>query len=179
MRYDDLLEPKQKSDSGKAKRGVYEKEPGSGIWWIRYVDGSGRYRREKVGAYSLAVKLLDKRRGEAVQGKKLPETLRRRMVPFTELADDAIRYIEKRYARPSDDVARVKLLKEHFAGAADAMTPGQVESVLDALTEEKGWSASSRNHHHNLISLSYRLGISNSKVKENGEIKFDINVCRV
>src|SRR5882762_8319715 len=122
--------------SASTLRGIFEKLRDSGIWWIRYVDGSGRYRREKVGAYSLAVKLLDKRRGEAVQGKKLPETLRRRMVPFTELADDAIRYIEKRYARPSDDVARVKLLKEHFAGAADAMTPGQVESVLDALTEE-------------------------------------------
>jgi integrase len=64
-------------------------------------------------------------------------------------------------------VARMKLLKEHFPGAADAVTPGQVASLLDALTEEKDWSASSRNHHHNLISLAYRLGISNSKVKEN------------
>jgi len=31
------------------ERGVFEKGPGSGIWWIRYTDGAGRYKREKVG----------------------------------------------------------------------------------------------------------------------------------
>ena len=32
----------------KKERGVFEKEPGSQIWWIRYyIDG--RERREKVG----------------------------------------------------------------------------------------------------------------------------------
>lgn len=31
-------------------RGVFEKVPGSGEWWIRYVDATGRYRREKAGA---------------------------------------------------------------------------------------------------------------------------------
>ena len=51
------------------KRGVFEKTSGSGIWFIRFVDGRGRYRREKAGIYSFAIKLLDKRRGEAVQGK--------------------------------------------------------------------------------------------------------------
>jgi hypothetical protein len=68
------------------KRGVFEKVPGSGIWFIRFVDGKGRYRREKAGTYSFAIKLLDKRRGEAVQGKKMPETLRRKFVPFSEVA---------------------------------------------------------------------------------------------
>jgi hypothetical protein len=29
-------------------RGVYEREPGSGIWWIRY-EVEGKPRREKVG----------------------------------------------------------------------------------------------------------------------------------
>jgi hypothetical protein len=27
-------------------RGVFEKSPGSGEWWIPYVDAQGRYRRE-------------------------------------------------------------------------------------------------------------------------------------
>jgi hypothetical protein len=39
------------------KRGVFEKVPGSGIWFIRFVDGRGRYR-EKAGTYSFAIKLL-------------------------------------------------------------------------------------------------------------------------
>ena len=28
-------------------RGVFEKVPGSGEWWIRYNDSNGRYRREE------------------------------------------------------------------------------------------------------------------------------------
>jgi integrase len=151
----------------KATRGIFEKTRGSNVWWIRYMDAAGHYRREVAGSWSQARQLLDKRRGEALAGKKLPETLRRRMVPFTVLADSAITYIEKNYARPSDDIARLKLLKEKFTGAADGITPSQVERVLDALTEEKSWSPSTRNHHHNLVSLAYRLGIKDGLVKEN------------
>jgi integrase len=69
--------------------------------------------------------------------------------------------------RPADDVARMELLKTRFAGrAADAITLGETERVLDILTAEKRWSPSSRNHHHNLLLLAYRLGILHGKVKE-------------
>ena len=81
--------------------------------------------------------LLDKRRGESVTSKKLPENLRARTILFSEIADDATRYVEKHYARPCDDVSRLKLLKERLPGAADAITPGHIENMLDALTEEK------------------------------------------
>lgn len=153
--------------SASGARGIFEKISGSGIWWIRFTDAQGRYRREKAGSWGNAEKLLTKRKNEALVGRKLPETLRRRGVLFSELADDAIAYIQKRYARPADDVARMELLKGKLSGAADAITPGDVEEVLDSLATERGWSGSSRNHHHNLISLAYRLGIKNNKVKEN------------
>lgn len=153
--------------AAKLVRGLFEKVPGSGIWWIRYTDASGRYRRERVGAYGTAKKLLDKRRGDAVAGRKLPEILRRRAVSFDELADDAIQYIKSKYARPADDVARMEVLKERFAGRiAESITSGEVLNLLDSLTAERDWSASSRNHHHNLISLAYRLAILSEKVKE-------------
>ena len=64
------------------QRGVFEKEPGSGVWWIRYADASGRIRREKVGAKSHALQLYRKRKTEVSQGVKLPENLRRRPVLF-------------------------------------------------------------------------------------------------
>lgn len=157
---------KGRGRAGKPQRGVFEKVAGSGVWWIRYVDAQGCYHREKAGTWKSAETLLIKRKNEALQGKKLPE-LRRRTVTFAELADDAIKYVEGRYARPADDVARMKLLKECFANrAADAITAGEVQSRLDLLTAEKKWSPSSRNHHHNLLSLAYRLGILHGKVKE-------------
>jgi len=45
--------------SGKETRmtkthGVYEKVPGSGVWWVQYFDYEGRRRREKVGSKSAA-----------------------------------------------------------------------------------------------------------------------------
>ena len=51
-------------------RGVFEKVPGSGEWWIRYVDAQGRYRREKAGTKGTAIDLVRKRKTEALQGKK-------------------------------------------------------------------------------------------------------------
>lgn len=35
-----------------AIRGVYEKEPGSAVWWIRWTDSKGRLHREKAGRKS-------------------------------------------------------------------------------------------------------------------------------
>lgn len=58
------------------QRGIFEKEPRSGIWWIRYVDAVGRLRREKAGTKSTASDLYHKRKNEALMGRKLPEKLR-------------------------------------------------------------------------------------------------------
>src|SRR2546429_5189054 len=43
-------------------RGIYERDPGSGVWWARYRDEHGRLHREKVGPKSLALKLYEKRK---------------------------------------------------------------------------------------------------------------------
>jgi hypothetical protein len=45
---------------GKARRrqrGVCEKVPGSGVWWVRHYDADGRLRRERVGCKSAALKV--------------------------------------------------------------------------------------------------------------------------
>ena len=150
----------------KPVRGIFEKVPGSGIFWIRFVDGEGKYRREKIGTYSAAVKLYRKRKVQADEGVKLPPT-RKRSVPFSVLADDAIVYIKEKYARPADDVARLELLKTILTGRADSITPKLIKSTLKTLATEKRWSASSRNHHHNLVSLAFRLAIENERVEIN------------
>jgi hypothetical protein len=67
------LPPKTQRGREPAKvRGVYERKPG--VWWIRYADATGRIRREKAGTKSAAQTLYRKRKTEALQGKKLPET---------------------------------------------------------------------------------------------------------
>ena len=57
-------------------RGVYEKVPGSDVWWIQYTDADRRRRREIAGTKGNAIALLAKRKSAALEGKKLPEKLR-------------------------------------------------------------------------------------------------------
>ena len=51
------------------QRGVFEKVPGSGVWWIVYFDQFGKRRREQAGTKSVAIKLYDKRKQQVLEGK--------------------------------------------------------------------------------------------------------------
>jgi integrase len=77
----------------KKIRGVYEKVAGSGVWWIQYFDARGRRRREKAGTKSAGISLYQKRKTEALGGKKLPENLRS-VVKVSDLAPAILRDYE-------------------------------------------------------------------------------------
>src|SRR3972149_7621767 len=97
----------------KKVRGIYEKAPGSGVWWIRYSDATGRIRREKAGLKQTAETLYRKRKTEVLQGKKLPEA-RRRVVGFGELIDDTLVYSQAHKRSYKDDKWRFEKLRKHF-----------------------------------------------------------------
>jgi hypothetical protein len=84
--------PLRSGKHGRKHRGIYEKVPSSGVWWVRYSDSMGRIRREKAGTKGAAIKLYQKRKTEALQGTKLPESLRAPKVSFAEIAHDALAY---------------------------------------------------------------------------------------
>ncbi len=113
------------------QRGVYEKLPGSGIWWVRYADAMGRIRREKAGTKSSALTLYRKRKTESLQRKKLPENLRTPTVSFAELAHDALVYSKTHKITYQDDVHRMPWLLAAFRDrAADSITPQDLETHL-------------------------------------------------
>ena len=62
--------------------GVWEKEQGSGVWWIRY-RAEGKLKREKVGRKSDAIALYQQRKSELRAGVKLPTTIWRAIVSFS------------------------------------------------------------------------------------------------
>jgi|HubBroStandDraft_6_1064221.scaffolds.fasta_scaffold11923_5 site-specific recombinase XerD len=163
------LQPKAQRARESAKvRGVYEKIPGSGVWWIRYADTTGRLRREKAGAKSSAHTLYRKRKTEALQGKKLPESLRTPMVSFAELAHDALVYSRThKRSYESDAIRMPRLLAAFRERPADSITPQDLERHLNQTAEEGGWKPATVNRYRALISLVFRLGIENGKVKEN------------
>jgi integrase len=162
-----VLEPRQETRR-RNPRGVYEKLPGSGEWWIRYVDAQGRYRREKAGTKSTAIKLVEKRRTEALQGKKLPERLRRPTVTFADVAKDALAYSKAHKRTHDDDVQRMERMLGWFRDrSADSVTPQEIERHFEECIEDEGWAPSTVNHYRSLLSLTYRLAIRNGKASTN------------
>lgn len=149
----------------KSVRGIYEKEPGTAVWWIRYADATGRIRREKVGNKGAAIQLYRKRKTEILEGKKLPHTLRAKRITFSELAEDALEYSKTHKRSYGDDVIRMaKLLESFRERPADAITPQEIERWLSGKTELK---PATLNRYRALLCLTYRLGVQNGKVNSN------------
>jgi site-specific recombinase XerD len=147
-------------------RGVFEKVPGSGIWWICYWDAAGRKRREKAGTWASARDLYTKRKNEALQGKKLPETLRRATIPFADIARDALAY-SKAYKASTTyrcDAGRMEVLLGWFRGyPAESITAHDIERQF----QKQEWGPATCNRYRALLSFIYRLAIRNDKIKEN------------
>jgi len=151
----------------RKQRGIYEKAPGSGIWWIRYSDSMGRIRREKAGLKQTATTLYRKRKTEVLQGKKLPET-RKRVMSFEELSKDALAYSKAHKQDSRHDGYRMHRLVGQFGGRpAEGITPQDIERFLAAGIEQDKWAPATANRYRALLSLTYRLGIRNEKVSTN------------
>lgn len=151
----------------KQERGIFQK-PGSDSWWVRYTDASGIYRREKAGTRGNAERLLTLRRNDALVGKKMPQTLRRRAVTFNEIADDALEY-SKQYKRSyTDDFYRMALLKQWF-GSRDAgtLTEREIEMRLSEAARERQWTAGNFNKYRSLLMMTYREARRANKVTAN------------
>jgi integrase len=159
------------------QRGIFEKEPGSGVWWVRYADANGKIRREKIGNKGAAIKLYRKRKTEVLQGKKLPEQFRAKPVTFSELADDAIEWAKAHKLSWEDDEIRLKPLRDAFGTrAAESITPQDFERWLasegkcrnkDQKRNSRKWKPATYNRYKALISMVYRQGVKNRKVGVN------------
>ncbi|HVC00149.1 MAG TPA: site-specific integrase [Candidatus Dormibacteraeota bacterium] len=159
-------EPKPQRRSRRNPRGIFERKPG--MWWIRYIDAQGRYRREKAGTKGMAIELYRKRKTEALAGKKLPEKLRRATVSFAEIARDALAYSKANKRSYEDDVVRIEpMLGWWRERAADSIMAQEAERRLGQAAEENGWSPATVNRYRSLLSLVYRLAIRNDKAADN------------
>jgi len=160
--------PARVKEEKRPPRGVFEKLVGSGEWWIRYTDAQGRFRREKAGTKGMAIDLYRKRKTEALQGKKLPERLRRATVTFADISRDALAYSKAHKLTYQDDVQRMERILGWFRDrAADSVTPQEIERRIEECIENEEWAPSTVNHYRSLLSLTYRLAIRNGKASSN------------
>lgn len=164
-----LLDANDDAKTRRNPRGVFQKVPGKySPWWIRYIDAQGRFRREKAGTKSTAIDLYRKRKNEALEGKKLPEKLRRAAVSFKDISNDALAYSKANKRSYRDDEYRMKQLLDWFGPrVADSITPQEIEQALRDTAESSKWSPATANRHRSLLSMTFRLAIRDGKVREN------------
>ena len=67
-----------RKEAKRRERGVFEKAPDSGVWWVRYTDAHGKLHREKVGPRGLAKQVYQKRKTEIREGRFFPQQPRQR-----------------------------------------------------------------------------------------------------
>jgi site-specific recombinase XerD len=160
-----LTDTKAQRKTRRNPRGVFQKTPGkNSAWWICFWDAQGRKRREKAGTKSAAIDLYRKRKNEALEGKKLPEKLRRATVSFAVIAKDALAYSKANKLSYHTDKVRMETLLGWFREyPAESITPHDIERRF----EQENWSPATINRHRALLSLTYRLAIRNGKIKEN------------
>jgi site-specific recombinase XerD len=148
----------------KSQRGMYEKEPGSNVWWIRYADATGKIRREKVGNRGAAIKLYQKRKTEVLQRIKLPENFKAKPVEMRELVTEAMEYSRNNNRGHSQDRLRLLHISKEFGNrTAVSITPQDIERWLTS----NGWSAGTINRFRSTLSLVFRLGIASRKIEQN------------
>ena len=155
----------------KKERGVFERPPGSGVWWIRYYV-NGKRHREKVGRRSDAINLYKTRKADAWRGYKLPELRKPEIVTFGELALDAEAFAKAHLRTPEDYTCKVKVLAEPFGTRPAAeITPNEIRDYLkgriDSKKKEECWTPATANRYKAFMSTAYRIGMQNGKVSVN------------
>lgn len=144
--------------------GVWEKDLGSGVWWIRY-RAAGKLKREKVGRRSDAIALYQQRKSELRAGAKLPPNMRTKGSTFSEIATDAENWYVNHGKKDLRTVKnRMKrLVKEFGAQAADQISPAQIDQWIS----KQDWSPATCNRYKALLSKTFKIALASGKVPIN------------
>ena len=156
---------KQKIEKHK---GVYEKYPGSGIWWIRYTTAQGSRKTESVGRRSDAVTLYQQRMTEKRSGILIPIGKSARGVKVASLIEDALKFSEGNHRDQRNFKQRLLVVKDGIGNRiADTITPREMSDWLSEMAEENEWTPATYNRYKAAISKAFKIGMENGKVSTN------------
>jgi len=146
----------------KNPRGLFERPPASGVWWINYYV-KGKQHREKVGRKSDAIDLYQVRKADATVGRKLPNLCASKVVTVSELIDDALEFVVH-HKDLRNYVSKAAIFRKAM-GSVDAadVKPQALERWLRLHCK----TAATSNRYKAFISLCFREGIRNGKVGTN------------
>lgn len=127
-------------------RGLFQRPPGSGIWWIRWADSQGKEHREKIGQKAAAKAVYERRKTEVRLNKKLPELNRRELT----VGDLLERYLpEMTSGKKPKGVkayeAQAKFWKKKLGDdAACHLQPGTIERCKAELARDRAQATVNR-----------------------------------
>ena len=150
-------------------RGIFEREKGSGVWWIRWTDSGGKKRREKAGRRSDAITLLAKRKTEKLRQAKLPETIDNSIF-FSELLDDALEHSQATNGERSTRELELKINRLRPAWGdrkAAEITKQEIVRWLQSETVKRDWTVATVNRWQACFSLVFRVALDNQKIALN------------
>ena len=118
-------------NAAKNPRGLFERPPGSGVWWINYYE-HGKQRREKVGRKSDAVKLYQQRRADIQRGQKLPPLRRTSPVMINDLVDLMLEHVRNQKHKDLRTYeSRGEIVRRELGSRdAETFTPQDLETWL-------------------------------------------------
>lgn len=157
----------KKPAKGSAKhRGVIEKVPGSGIWWVQYFDSEGRRHREKVGRKQAAIDLYKIRKAAILEGAKLPANLRQPGEKLSVILNRALEwYGSHRPKALKHATTHVNAIKADLGDRqADKLTPDDVDKWLGS---HKDWKPATANRHKATLSKALQLAVISGKLDRN------------
>ncbi|MGD0156902.1 MAG: site-specific integrase [Terracidiphilus sp.] len=147
----------------KPVRGIFERPPKSGVFWINYYV-NGKQHREKAGRKSDAIALYQKRKADARRKLKLPELVPGKVITFAHLSQMAVKYAETHLKTVPHYKTKDSILREPFGDRpADSITPQEIDQFLTRHCK----TPATANRYRAFISLCYRLGMENGKVQSN------------
>jgi hypothetical protein len=162
----------------RRERGVFERPAGSGIWWVRYADGSGKIHREKVGPKGLARKVYEKRKVQVREGKFFPEQIRSKGPgpTFAEAIDEYVSRHEPLWKAFGEWKRIAGKWKDRFNGRfLDSIVRNDIEQVVSTLARQV--KPGTVNRHLTLLKAFFRDAVANKKL-ENNPAQFIKKVAR-
>ena len=159
----------------KKETGLFEKNPGTGVWYIRYrVDGV--LVRKRVGSREAAKNELNKIQLARAEGASIPVSAQRVQRPSSgsditvgQLCDEYLAFINdpRNPDRPRDLVnppKRLSIIRKAFGErAADSITGAEIEQWL----RSKGRKPATLNRYKSVFSSLYRIPIKHNRLTIN------------
>ncbi len=148
----------------KKHRGVFEREKGSNIWWVRFMDVDGKRKARCIGAFSDAVNFYE---AEKVRVRKriIAPVASHRGVRYKQLVEAALVYNEQSHRDQRNFAQRLLATLDQFGHRmADTITPAEIAEWFSQMEDEREWTPATINRYRAAMSKAFKLGIADGKV---------------